>query len=104
MANFKIIKELASIERDKGLKRLLVALYEASDDDGSEPRRYIATSEQARKSEDNDWESSRKGITVRRGEIGQLISALQSADFDAKPDGKGLSCEDYLALNPDLIV
>jgi hypothetical protein len=95
MANFKLVRELLSLERDQGLKRLLLALYSVSDGDDDLARRYVACSEQVRSTKDSDWSSSRRGITVRRAEIGQLIAALQSADFDAKSDGKGLSDQDY---------
>jgi hypothetical protein len=97
MATFSIVKELASLERDKGSKRLLLALYSASDDSdngNSTGRRYIACSEQVRKGD--DWESARKGITIRKSELDSIIAALQSADFDAKPDGNGLSDTEYL--------
>lgn len=97
MANFKIVRELADIRRDKGLKRLLLALYEASDGEGEGPgRRYAALSEQARANIDTDeWVSTRKGITIRRGEMQDVIRALQSADFDAAPDTKSLSAQEY---------
>jgi hypothetical protein len=97
MATFSIVRELASLERDKGSKRLLLALYSASDDgsQGNE-RRYIALSEQVRSGPDTEWQSARKGIIVRRGEISNIIAALQSADFDAKPDGKGMTDLEYL--------
>lgn len=97
MAIFSIVRELASLERDNGSKRLLLALYSASDDRGQgNERRYIALSEQVRSEPDAEWQSARKGITVRRGEIRNIIAALQSADFDAKPDGKGMTDLEYL--------
>lgn len=96
MASFTLVRNLLELERDKGLKRLLLALYSVSDDPGSDGRsRYIALSEQTRTDQNAEWVSSRKGITVRRGELSQLISALQSADFDAKPDGKNLTPQEY---------
>jgi hypothetical protein len=95
MASFTLVRELASLERDRGSKRLLLALYSASDEGSNENRRYIALSEQQRSNEESEWQSARKGITVRRGELEAIISALQSADFDAKPDGKGLSDREY---------
>lgn len=94
MANFRIVRELADIRRDKGLKRLLLALYEASDGDGP-GRRYLACSEQVRPDQDSDFTSSRKGITIRSFEVNDVIRALQSADFDAAPDTKSLSAQEY---------
>lgn len=98
MASFTLVRELLSLERDQGLKRLLLGLYSASDGDDESARRYVACSEQVRSTKNSDWTSSRKGITVRRGEISQLVAALQSADFDAKSDGKGLSDKEYADL------
>jgi len=95
MASFVLIRELLSLERDQGLKRLLLGLYSVSDGADEPSRRYIACSEQVRPDKDSDWVSGRKGITVRRAEVGQLIAALQSADLDAKPDGKNLSDREY---------
>lgn len=94
MATFELIRELAECLRDRGSKRLLLAVYSANDTDGSK-NRYIALSEQQRTSDEEPWASSRKGITVRRGELESIISALQSADFDAKSDGKNLSNKEY---------
>lgn len=94
MTEFKVIRELASLERDRGCKRLLLALYSASDNSGKE-NRYIALSEQQRPDQEAEWSSTRKGITVRRGELASIIAALQSADFDSKPDGKGMSEKEY---------
>jgi hypothetical protein len=105
MASFTLVRNLLELERDKGLKRLLLALYCARDDNSAagedSGRKYIALSEQTRPSKEAEWIPSRKGITVRRGEIEQLISALKSADFDAKPDGKGLSDQEYAKLHCD---
>ncbi len=96
MASFTLVRNLLELERDHGLKRLLLALYSVSDGPGEDPKsRYIALSEQNRSTKESEWSSSRKGITVRRGELSQLISALQSADFDAKPDGKNLTPQEY---------
>lgn len=99
MASFTLVRNLLELERDSGLKRLLLALYCARDDGLSEEddpgKRYIALSEQTRPSKDADWVSTRKGITVRRGELSQLIFALQSADFDSRPDGKNLTPQEY---------
>ena len=86
---FQIIRELASVERDRGSKRLLLALYEAS----SGGVRYLALSEQEAQNE--EWVSRKRGITVRRGELKSIISALQSADFDALPDTSNLSNDEY---------
>ena len=88
--SFTLIRQLTEAVRDNGLKRLLLGLY--STDSGS---RYIALSEQVRPSTDHDWVSNKRGITVRRGEIANIIAALQSADFDAKPDGNGLTDTEY---------
>lgn len=99
MASFKIVRELASLERDKGSKRLLLALYSASDEGSETNRRYIALSEQQRVNENSEWQSTRKGITVRRSEVSEIIAALQSADFDAKPDGRGLSDKEYAEIS-----
>jgi hypothetical protein len=96
MASFKVIRELASLERDKGSKRLLLALYSASDEGSQQDRRYIALSEMTRTDTNSEWVSARKGITIRRGELDEIISALKSADFDSKPDGKGLSDREYI--------
>jgi hypothetical protein len=96
MASFTLVRNLLELERDSGLKRLLLALYSVSDSPDAEGRsRYIALSEQTRSSKEAEWTSARKGITVRRGELSSLISALQSADFDAGPDNKGLSPQAY---------
>jgi len=94
MANFTLIREILEIPRDKGLKRILLAVYEVTGD-GKAPSRYLAASEQKRLNEDSPWVSAQKGITIRRGELENVIAALQSADFDAKPDGKNLSCQEY---------
>lgn len=94
MATFELIRELASIERDRGQKRLLLAVYSANDTNGQK-NRYLACSEQQRSSAEEPWASSRKGITIRRSEVDEIISALQSADFDAKSDNKNLSNFDY---------
>jgi hypothetical protein len=102
MANFKIVRELAVLPRDKGLKQLLLALYSAGDKEGKEIR-YIALSEQVRTDEDSPWLSNKKGITIRRGEIANIISALQSADFDAKSDGNGLSDTEYSKMHLDWV-
>lgn len=78
---------------------MLLALYSATNDDGNE-NRYLALSEQQKsQKDDSEWEGTRKGITVRRGELDAIISALQSADFDSKSDGTGLSDREYLELN-----
>jgi hypothetical protein len=98
MAKFEIVKELASLERDQGLKRMLLALY-SSGENGS--GRYIALSEQIRPSKEDQFVSIKKGITIRRGEVAAIISALQSADFDAKSDGNGLSDREYSKLHVD---
>lgn len=95
MASFTLIRELAELARDKGNKRLLLALYSASDGDNESAKRYIALSEQQRSGPDQEYQSTRRGITIRRGEVESIISALRSADFDAKPDGKGLSPQEY---------
>ena len=95
MANFTLVRNILELEREQGLKRLLLALYSVNDGGTEEKAKYIALSEQTRPSKEAEWISSRKGITVRRGEINQLISALQSADFDAKPDGKNLTPQEY---------
>lgn len=79
---------------------MLLALYSATnDDEPDKSSRYIALSEQQKSEEDSDWVSARKGITIRRGELDTIISALQSADFDAKSDGTGLSDREYLEIN-----
>lgn len=96
MATFELIKELSSLERDQGLKRLLLAVYSANDGAGGK-NRYIACSEQ-HKDVEGAWVSSRKGITIRRGELQQIVTALQSADFDAKPDTKNLSNKLYAEM------
>jgi hypothetical protein len=87
---FTLIRELGSFPRENGLKRLLLALYSAS-----ENSRYIALSEQQRSSTEDDFVSMKKGITIRKSEVANIISALQSADFDAKPDGNGLTPQEY---------
>lgn len=88
MAKFEIVRELAELPRDKGEKRLLLALY--STDSG---HRYVALSEQSL--QEDQWVSNKRGITIRRGELESIISALRSADFDAKPDNKNLSDYEY---------
>lgn len=93
---FELIRELNECIRENGLKRLLLALY--STESGS---RYIALSEQVKPDADSSWISNRKGITIRRGEIASIISALQSADFDAKSDGNKLSPQEYSRLHLD---
>lgn len=91
---FELVRELASVERDKGEKRLLLALY--STETAESGIRYIALSEQNKSGE--EWVSARKGITIRRLEREAVITALQSADFDAKPDNKNLSNAEYAKL------
>lgn len=91
-ATFSIVKELATISRDKGSKRLLVALYESKE--GERTNRYIATSEQKLTTNDQ-WVGVMKGITIRKAEVNEVIKALQSADFDASPDTSNLSCQEY---------
>ncbi len=93
MASFTLISELCEVTRDKGLKRLLLGLYQASDSDRTS--RYLALSEQSRQDDSSEWISNKRGITVRKGEIATVIVALQSADFDAKPDNKNLSNQAY---------
>lgn len=94
--SFKIVKELLEVSRDQGSKRLLLALYEASGkgEDGT-PIRYLAISEQVKKTSDGPWVSALKGITIRRSELQQFITALQSADLEAAPDNKGLTDQEY---------
>lgn len=95
MANFTLIRELCDIRRDQGKTRLLLALYEASDGgDDTVKRRYTALSEQ-KIDETGAFVSTRRGITIRRTEIQDVIRALQSADFDAAPDTSGLSAQEY---------
>lgn len=98
MASFTLVRELAELSRH-GNKRLLLALYSASDSSdvsgGDSAKRYLACSEQERTDDGSPWRSSRKGITIRRAEINTIISALQSADFDAKSDNKGMSHAEY---------
>lgn len=102
MASFTLVRELADLKRENGNKRLLLALYSASDspspDEQQNSKRYIALSEQERSGPDEPYKSTRKGITIRRGELETIISALQSADFDAKPDGKNLTHKEYAEL------
>jgi hypothetical protein len=93
MASFTLVRELAEVLRDKGSKRLLLGLYQAEDSDRTS--KYLACSEQQRVDVDSPWVSSRKGITIRASEVATLIAALQSADFDAKPDGKNLTHQEY---------
>lgn len=95
MASFTIVRELGSYERDGGLRRLFLALYCASDGAEDTGRKYIALSEQTRADKESEWVGTRKGITVRKSEVNGLIAALQSADFDAKPDNKHLSHKEY---------
>lgn len=91
MAAFDLIRELLELPRDEGKKRLLLALYEAPNNG-----RYMALSEQ--NLVNDQWVSAKKGITVRRLEKEAIITALQSADFDAKPDNKNLSNVEYAKL------
>ncbi len=91
-ATFSIVKELTTISRDKGSKRLLVALYESAD--GERTNRYIATSEQKLTTNDQ-WVGVMKGITIRKSEVNEVIKALQSADFDSAPDTSGLDNKSY---------
>lgn len=91
--SFTLVRELAEVLRDRGSKRLMLGLYSASDGEGE--NRYIALAEHHRADESSPWVSSRKGITLRRSEVSTMIAALQSVNFDAKPDGKGLSPQEY---------
>lgn len=72
---FKVVRELAETQRDNGLKRLSLALYES--DQGA---RYIALAEHQRSSEDSPWQSNRKGVTVRKSELTTFINALRDAE------------------------
>jgi hypothetical protein len=93
MASFTLIRELCEVIRDKGVKRLMLGLYQVEDSDRSS--RYLALSEQSRQDDSSEWVSSKRGITVRKGEVAAVIAALQSADFDANPDNKNLSNQAY---------
>jgi hypothetical protein len=92
MASFTMLRELASIERDQGLKRLLIALYQT--DSG---HKYVAASEQKRLTKDGEWASQMKGITIRRAEMDSVVKALSGADlaFDKGPDTGKLSDREY---------
>lgn len=90
MASFTLIRELVECQRDKGTKRILVALYET--DTGS---RYLACSEQKRRTEEDPWQSALKGITIRKSEVEAVIKGLQSADFDASSDTGDMTCQEY---------
>jgi hypothetical protein len=98
MASFTLLRELASIERDQGLKRLLIALYQT--DSG---HKYVAASEQKRPTKEDSWVSAMKGITVRRAELDSVIKALSGADlaFDKGPDTGKLSDREYAELYLD---
>lgn len=101
MASFTLVRELLELPRDNGSRRLMVGLYSASDDPATDSgKRYLACSEQE-KSADGQWISRRRGITIRRGEAQAVIAALQSADFNAGPDTKGLSDREYAELYCD---
>ncbi len=101
MASFTLLKEICEVSRDKGLKRLLLALYQASDTDRTS--KYLALSEQSRFDLDADWVSNKRGITIRKREVDTIVSALKSADFDAKPDNKNLSNTEYAATCVDWV-
>ena len=90
VSSFTLVRELAEFPRDKGLTRLLLALYET--DTG---HRYIALSEQRRDTNEADWVSARKGVTLRRAELQPAVAALSSADFDSKEDTSSLSHQAY---------
>lgn len=99
MATFELLRELVELPREKGKKRLMLGLYQASGD--GQPVRYLALSEQSRADENSEWISNKRGITVRRGEVDSVIAALKSADFDASPDGRKLSNEEYSKIHVD---
>lgn len=99
--SFRVVRDLASLERNDGIKRLYLALYETSDGGA----RYIALSEQGRVDTDSEWQSNKRGITIRRKELAAIMQALSAADaiWESNEDPSKMTEDQYLVANPGLI-
>lgn len=86
MADSREVKRLATLPRGKdGSEELRVSLDEFVGDDGK-PHQYVSARLWFRK-DDGAWCPTKKGLTIRKGEIRDFGLALRAA-LDAMGEGK----------------